>query len=350
MALEAEDVGLNVSEHGSPNELHELLDTMKKQGETGNLTDRAAVQPFTEVGLIAQRYNTVIGALETSKADIDDLRETEQQLREAKTVAEDASRAKSEFLANMSHEIRTPLHGILSFAGFGIRRANDNKPEKIEDYFRKIDISGRRLLELVNNLLDLSKLEAGRMEFDFERQDVSMVITGVVDEFHSLLSASCIKIDFVHSEQSVEADVDAPKLMQVIRNLMSNAVKFSPSGSTIEIKLQHDAETICLGVSDQGVGIPEDELESVFEKFYQSTQTKSGAGGTGLGLPICRQIIEAHGGRIWAERASNQGTIFRVEMPRFHTDAPIISEPTNKPAKRSGWKSGSRETVTETDS
>ncbi len=310
-----EQQGLNVSEHRATNDLLVFAQTLEAQAEKGLSSERAYVEPFTEVGMIAERYNALMDVLETSTTDIETLRQAEASLQEALKDAESANAAKTEFLANMSHEIRTPLHGILCFAGFGRKRAHTSPPEKLEEYFSKIGVSGDRLLELVNDLLDLSKLEAGKMNLEPKWQDVERVIAGVVDEMDSLLAERDIEVVFDRPSAKIEAEIDATRMMQVIRNLLSNAVKFTPVGSTVHLTLTKQASGYSVTVRDHGPGIPEGELESIFDKFVQSTKTKSGAGGTGLGLSIVQEIVAGHGGRVYARNHAEGGAIFTVEIP-----------------------------------
>ena len=233
----------------------------------------------------------------------------------AKEAAEKASQAKSDFLANISHELRTPIHGVLSFAGFGVKKYNRSKPEKILNYFQEIYDSGKTLLLLVDDLLDLAKLESGKFEFKFERASINSLIANSIDEFTSRTLEKEIEIDFITIDQEHTAMADISKISQVLRNLTSNAVKFSKQGGRIEIGSNQSQKNICIHVKDQGIGIPENELNSIFNKFVQSTKTKTGAGGTGLGLAICKEIIAAHEGKIWAENNPEGGSIFHFELP-----------------------------------
>ncbi len=243
------------------------------------------------------------------------VRERTVELRLAKEAAEAANRAKSTFLANMSHELRTPLHSILSFARLGIKKHTLVPPEKRLHYFQKINESGETLLTLLNDLLDLAKLESGKSLFEFRPADVGMLIYKVIEEFRPLASERRIAMRFDRPPARRLVVLDKLKIVQVLRNLLSNAVKFSPDDGVIEISLHERDSAVQIALLDQGIGIPEDELRSVFDEFIQSSKTKTGAGGTGLGLAICQQIVAGHGGRIWAENNVDGGARFNFELP-----------------------------------
>ncbi|MBI1367983.1 MAG: ammonium transporter [Planctomycetes bacterium] len=341
VTAEQEHMGLNAAEHRATTELHDFVSVIEKQSRTHDLSLRAPVEPFTEVGQIAERYNELIGSLEKSVTNVEHLKRVQVRLREAKKAADTANAAKSEFLANMSHEIRTPLHGILSFAGFGLKRAEAADKAKIIEYFQRIQTSGDRLLMLVNDLLDLSKLEAGKMTFDFYRHDLVLTIAAVVDEVESLISERDVKIEFVRPGESIEGVYDQTKIMQIIRNIINNAIRFSPAGSTITLTAQRLGDEAEIRVRDRGVGVPEGELKSIFNKFEQSSRTKSGSGGTGLGLAICTELIAAHGGRIWAENHPDGGAIFIIRMPlnalTVTSSQPVGPTPFDKAGDGSWW-------------
>jgi len=251
--------------------------------------------------------------------------QVETNLIRAKQAADDANRAKTEFLANMSHELRTPMHAILSFASMGNEKVGNASEEKLQRYFSRIEQSGKRLLYMLNDLLDLSKLEAGRMSFLMEKADLADTVEQVIAEFHALFRENQLKLELNIQDIDSRAWFDSDRILQVVTNLISNAVKFSPKDSVIEVRFSEDqleisgqepVAAIRLTVSDQGIGIPANELESVFEKFVQSSETNTGAGGTGLGLAICRHIVAYHYGRIFAENNAEVGTSFHLILPR----------------------------------
>jgi len=252
---------------------------------------------------------------EQLRNEIDDRKQIEQKLLIAKREAEASNRAKTEFLANMSHELRTPLHSILSFASFGTKKYANAKREKLLDYFNRIKESGKTLLELLNDLLDLAKLESKKATFAFEPTDIEILVKSVTNELDSLLSDQNLSIRHEVSKFDGAVTLDVDKIKQVLRNLLNNAVKFSPEGGNINVAICRVGSSVRVSICDQGPGVPHDELEAVFDKFVQSSKTKTGAGGTGLGLAICHEIIAAHRGRIWAENRPEGGAVFSFEIP-----------------------------------
>ncbi len=236
----------------------------------------------------------------------------------AKENAEAASRAKSDFLTNVSHELRTPMHAILGFASIGERKAGE-RPQ-LQKYLRRIHESGHRLLLLVNDLLDLSKLESGRIDFRPCELDVLGLIEEAYAELESLFDEKHLRlhVERERPDRDYRCYGDRALLLQVITNLLGNAIRFSPSESRIIV---HLAEATCdkrdgliLGFRDYGAGVPASELETVFDEFVQSTTTRTGARGTGLGLSICKRLVIQHTGRLWAE-TTEQGALFRVWLP-----------------------------------
>ncbi|MES2768753.1 MAG: ATP-binding protein [Bdellovibrionota bacterium] len=240
-----------------------------------------------------------------------------ESLQLEKDAAEKANLAKSAFLANMSHELRTPMHGILSFARFGQQKFNLVPQEKLKSYFDEIHDSGSRLMNLLNDLLDLAKLEAGKIEYTMKETSLLPVVSSVTVEMSAFAQEKELKLEVVNNiKEEDKATFDDTRIMQVVRNLLSNAIKFSQKNSVVQIVLNKTSENIVCEVINTGIGIPNSELNSIFDKFAQSSKTKNGAGGTGLGLAICKEIIEQHKGKIWAENLHSGQTKFVFRLPR----------------------------------
>lgn len=245
----------------------------------------------------------------------------------ARDLAQQASRTKSEFVANISHELRTPLQSILGFSELGMARGRQH--EKLAAMFGDIHAAGLRMLGLVNDLLDISKIESTVGAFHFERNDVRDIIEDVAAELEMLLQQRKLQLALNLGRMPLVAKVDTARFSQVVRNVLANAVKFAPEGSRIDVGAQVQGEnTIHIQVRDRGPGIPAAELEKIFQAFVQSSQTRDGSGGTGLGLAICRKIMTAHGGRIHATNAPGEGAIFHITVPTAgYTDtmpAPLL--------------------------
>jgi PAS domain S-box-containing protein len=231
-----------------------------------------------------------------------------------------ANKAKTEFLANMSHELRTPMHGILGYARLGLKRSNTVPREKLEEYFQLIADSGKRLMGLLNNVLDFSKMEVGKMRYELQENNLLPIIHEVTTELTPIAAEKGLSFDVHHIREDAVAYCDVEKIMQVLRNLLFNAIKFSNENNQIKITCKENngdtgKQQLLVSVHNFGVQIPEDELTTIFEKFTQSTATNTGAGGTGLGLAISKQILSAHGGTIWAENNPDGLTIFRFLLP-----------------------------------
>lgn len=247
--------------------------------------------------------------------DITERKQLENRLKHSKEQAELANKAKSDFLSNISHELRTPMQGILGYSNLAIKKINQLDTSKFLEYFSEIRTSGHRLMLLLNDILDLSKLESGKMVYDFTTEKMFDVVTSVISEFKIPSRNKAVKIIFDKLQFDDTISLDKEKIIQVIRNLIDNGIKFSKPNDLIRITAIKENGCLKTFVIDQGLGIPESELETVFDKFVQSSKTKTNAGGTGLGLAICKEIIEAHNGKIKAENNPEGGATFSFMLP-----------------------------------
>ncbi|WP_043005205.1 PAS domain S-box protein [Comamonas testosteroni] len=246
--------------------------------------------------------------------DVTEFRVAELATREARDAAEEAFRVKSEFVANMSHELRTPLQSIIGFSELGQLRARATP--KLSDMFHDIHAAGQRMLALVNDLLDVAKLESPVGSIHTEKTDLRGLIRPVARELEPLLHQKQIDLRLVLEDVPLIAKADPVRFQQVIRNMLANAIKFSPLNGRIDVEGHFDGQgNICVDFCDQGPGIPAHELDKIFHPFVQSSKTKDGSGGTGLGLAICRKIIDAMDGTITASNRPDGGAVFRITLP-----------------------------------
>jgi signal transduction histidine kinase len=238
------------------------------------------------------------------------------ELDERTSQLEVASRHKDEFLANMSHELRTPLNAIIGFSEVMLERMFGELTDKQEEYLNDILSSGRHLLSLINDILDLSKIEAGRMELDLTDFDLPAAIDNALTLVHERAARRGLVL-----EQDVDPALgkfqgDERKIKQVLLNLLSNAIKFTPEGGRVTVRGALRGDVVEIAVSDTGVGIAPEDQEAVFEEFRQvGTDTARKHEGTGLGLALARRFVELHGGNIWLESEVRVGSTFTFALP-----------------------------------
>jgi signal transduction histidine kinase len=228
---------------------------------------------------------------------------------------EAASRHKSEFLANMSHELRTPLNAILGFSEVLAQGMFGEVNEKQSEYLHDILDSGRHLLSLINDILDLSKIEAGRMELEVNEFDLPHAIQNALTLVRERALRRGIGLHHVIDDRVADIRADERKVKQVLLNLLSNAIKFTPEGGRIEVRAASTDGTVEVSVTDTGVGIAPQDQEAVFEEFRQVGTSAARQEGTGLGLALCRKFVELHGGTIWVTSAVGVGSTFTFKLP-----------------------------------
>jgi len=242
-----------------------------------------------------------------------------RKLQQEKEQAELQNIEKSDFFASMSHELRSPMHAILSFSNFGKSKYRKADREKLKTYFDSIHSSGNRLLRLIDDLLDLAKLESGKFEIDVKNNDICELVEEIIVDNRGLFADKNISVSFNKTGNIERAEFDYDRIMQVVQNLLSNAIKFSPMDGNIRFSCEMSEldgfSAIKFSVIDQGAGIPDTELELVFEKYTQSSKNKNKKEGTGLGLPICKELIGLHHGKIWASNNAEGGGCFSFLLP-----------------------------------
>lgn len=212
------------------------------------------------------------------------------------------------------------MHGILSYARFGQQKIDTASKDKLKSYFDEIYASGERLLNLLNDLLDLAKLEAGKIEYNMSEGDLAADAEGIALEFNAFAAEKMLKI-VIEGDRPAEAQFDTTRISQVLRNLLSNAIKFSHPETVIRIVFKKTTDEVICSVINHGVGIAPAELERIFDKFVQSSKTKTNAGGTGLGLAICKEIVNDHGGEIRAECDTDGATRMVFKLPIIQASA-----------------------------
>lgn len=265
-----------------------------------------------EIVAHALQRDPAVSAIVADARDITERKAAAEALEEANAQLRVLHQAKSDFVSLVSHEFRTPLTGIRGFSE--LIRDEDLSIEEIKEFAGDINADAQRLARLIDQLLDLERMQSGRMQLDLHPVDLNRIVRDVVQQFRATTTNHRIKLDLADHLPHLNGDKD--KLIQVVTNLMANAIKYSPEGGTIQIGTRVENRAIDLTVTDEGVGIPESEFTRIFERY---ARVESGTGrfvkGIGLGLPIARQIVDMHGGQIWVESQVGQGSTFHVRLP-----------------------------------
>lgn len=272
---------------------------------SGQYTQRIPVTAQDELGQLSHTFNEMADAIQ----------QREVSLQAARERAEAADQVKSAFLASMSHELRTPLNAIINFTKFVAKGDLGPVNEEQKETLLEVVDSGRHLLNLINDVLDMSKIESGSLTlFVVDNVDLRQVIKQVATTGKSLLHEKSVTLNVEVSPDLPNIRGDKQRLTQVLLNIISNACKFTDQGS-ISISAYRDNSDVVISVSDTGPGIAADDHRLVFEAFKQTTSGLRQGGGTGLGMPITKSLVEAHGGKIELDSAIDQGTTFTITLP-----------------------------------
>ena len=317
---------------------------------TGTYVFRHVVQPIAQItrtmGLVAdgdlsceiphQHRTDEIGSLSRALGVFRDTAIERQRLQVAKLAAETANRTKSQFLANMSHELRTPLNAIIGFSDLIQSRMFGPISDRYRDYALNILTSGNHLLRLINDVLDLAKLEAGQLELHEEDIDLLDIIATSLHFVEPQARKSNVQLSKVIDERARFIRADERRIRQAVTNLLSNAVKFTPAGGSVRIVCAHTEGSVLVLVSDTGVGMAPMDIPKAMQAFGQIDSTISRKyEGTGLGLPLAKDLVELHGGTLTIESQVNVGTTVTIVLPGNRIIAPpsrSVQRPERKPA------------------
>jgi len=272
-------------------------------------------RPFTDkqIGLVKTFADQAVIAIENVRLF--------QELREKSRQLEVASQHKSEFLANMSHELRTPLNAIIGFSEVLTDRLFGELNEKQDEYLKDIYGSGQHLLSLINDILDLSKIEAGRMELELTEFDLPTALDSALMLVRERAARRGIALQMHVDSRLGQVRADERKVRQVVLNLLSNAIKFTPEGGRIDVGAVAKDGIVEVSMTDTGIGIAPEDQEKVFEEFRQVGTAAKKVEGTGLGLTLCRKFVELHGGRIWVQSQEGVGSTFTFTIPAGGTES-----------------------------
>ncbi len=330
----------------------ELKNYTLSVGKTGDLSPRLFMQRRDEIGIIASELNNMLVQIEKSSSELEEMntklqednkkrKQAERELIEAREVAVAADKAKSQFLATISHELRTPLNHIIGFSDLIDDNSVGDLNQEQKEYLNHVCESSHHLLSLINDILDLSKVESGELELELSNVDLKMLLDNSLVMVRERATNHSIQLSIKIEEIPDTIKADERKLKQIIYNLLSNAVKFTPDGGEIRLTanlvqrsqlnsqgksssfqpsasdLERHGDFIEISVKDNGIGLEKDDLERIFSSFEQveSSLTRRYAG-TGLGLSLTKNLVDLHGGRIWAEsEGEGKGSTFSFVIP-----------------------------------
>lgn len=315
--------------------LRKLMDATKIVAQ-GNLDYHVAISRKDEIGVLGQSFNQMTNELKKSREEIENwnkeleakvnerTKELSEKHKELKKYSDDLKKAyeelqtldkaKDDFLALVSHELRTPLSSIVAYTEVLLDDMAESKEEE-KNYLEIIKSESGRLTRLINNVLDLSKMEAGRMPFEFKYVELNKLVNASIKGLAGAASKRKHKLINNLENLSIEVLADEDKIIEVLSNILSNAIKFTRDGGTISISGKVKNNKAEIAISDTGIGIRKEDFEKVFDKFQQIEDVNHHSEGTGLGMPISKLIVENHKGNIWFESVAGKGTTFYFTLP-----------------------------------
>jgi PAS domain S-box-containing protein len=264
---------------------------------------------------VEKRTSQLTEANQRLQSEVVERERVQGELRSAKEIADTANQAKSAFLANMSHELRTPLNAVIGFSELLEQQIFGGLNDKQKAYVGNVLVSGRHLLQLVNDILDISKVEAGRMDLAYEVTPIGSIVDVVRGVIQAVATKKGINLEVAVPDDLPDVQVDPGRIKQVLYNLISNAIKFTPRGGVVRLSAESDGEFLIVRVADTGVGIARDDLPRLFREFEQLPQPGGvRPEGTGLGLALTKRLVELHGGKVEVESELGKGSTFSVYL------------------------------------
>lgn len=301
------------------NPIFSLLSGVRRMTK-GDFTTQVAMKRQDEWGELSKAFNRMSQSIASL---VEELKQTNVRLREESHRARESTRLKSEFLANMSHEVRTPLTGIIGFAELLHEDAEGRLSPAQKNFTRNIVKAGEHLLTMINDILDLSKIEAGKYELEMSRFDMVEMIRNTLVIMQAKAEKQNIALVIETKYPTLQVVADKTRIRQILLNLLGNAIKFSHAHSVVRIIIEQSEHTVIVRVADEGIGIEVEKVEKIFEPFYQNDgRLERKYEGTGLGLALSRQFIELHGGTIGVESKPGEGSVFSFYLPSAIREAP----------------------------
>ncbi|MGQ9425173.1 ATP-binding protein [Gilvimarinus sp. F26214L] len=274
-----------------------------------------AARPLARLSSTVRRYATGDSAARSPISGLYEIREIGRSFNHMADRLEERRQEQVQFIASIAHDLRNPLHSISLVSELLVHKSTEEDRELPSLVLRQV----KHLDKLVQDLLESSRIEAGQMDLQLAREDLCPLLKDVVDLHQGTSQAHTFVLEL--PDEPLFCRCDLGRVSQVLNNLLSNAIKYSPTGGSVRVAAAGDEEAVRVVISDQGVGIPSEDIEKIFKPFYRTAITKGTIPGIGLGLSASRRIIEAHGGRLWVESTPGNGSTFHIELPREPADS-----------------------------